>query len=252
MEHSPLYLNLALILTTLLAVLIFYKSVQKSKKILSLILVWMAIQFAIALTGFYANTNVLPPRFLFAIGPPLIVILLLFVTPFGRKRLDDIDPKFSILIHVVRIPVEIVLFLVFLHKGIPKIMTFEGNNLDIIAGITAPLLYYVSFVRQKLNFRLLLGWNLISLGLLANIVSIAILSTPYPFQRFGFEQPNVAIFHFPFVWLPSVIVPIILLSQLVGIRFCINGIWPKREIFLTHEVAKARSIDEKKNARAHM
>jgi hypothetical protein len=64
----------------------------------------------------------------------------------------------------------------------------------------------------------LLIWNVVCLGLLVNIVVIAILSVPTAFQQFGFDQPNIAIGQFPYVWLPSVVVPIVLLSHLVIIR----------------------------------
>ena len=37
-------------------------------------------------------------------------------------------------------------------------------------------------------------------------------------QQFGFEQPNVAILHFLFVWLPGVVVPLVLLAHVVAIR----------------------------------
>lgn len=62
-------------------------------------------------------------------------------------------------------------------------------------------------------------WNLICLGLLLNIVVLAILSAPSPFQILAFDQPNIAITHFPYVWLPSVVVPIVLFSHLVAIRY---------------------------------
>jgi len=54
--------------------------------------------------------------------------------------------------------------------------------------------------------------------LLLNIVAIAILSAPSIFQQFGMEQPNLAIFQFPFVWLPSVVVPLVMFAHLVTIR----------------------------------
>ncbi|TAH22438.1 MAG: hypothetical protein EAZ08_00730 [Cytophagales bacterium] len=46
--------------------------------------------------------------------------------------------KNLIYLNIVRIPVEIILFWLFVNKAIPELMTFEGRNLDIIAGITAP------------------------------------------------------------------------------------------------------------------
>jgi hypothetical protein len=50
-----------------------------------------------------------------------------------------------------------------------------------------------------------------------NIVTIAILSAPLPFQQMGFDQPNVGVFLFPFIWLPALIVPLVLFSHLVCI-----------------------------------
>ena len=56
------------------------------------------------------------------------------------------------------------------------------------------------------------------LGLLANIVVNALLSTPTPIQKFAFDQPNIAILNFPFSWLPTFIVPIVLFGHLASIR----------------------------------
>jgi hypothetical protein len=44
---------------------------------------------------------------------------------------------------------------------------------------------------------------------------MAILSAPGLFQTRAFDQPNVGVLYFPFVWLPGFIVPAVLLSHLV-------------------------------------
>jgi hypothetical protein len=97
-------------------------------------------------------------------------------------------------------------------------MTFEGRNPDIISGLTAPLMFYFAFIRKTGGRNLLLFWNLGCVVLLMNIIRIATLSTPYPFQQMGFEQPNIAVLYFPFAWLPGCIVPLVLLSHLSSIR----------------------------------
>lgn len=56
-----------------------------------------------------------------------------------------------------------------------------------------------------------------ALGLLINIVIRALLSFPSPMQQLAFDQPNRAIIYFPFIWLPTVVVPIILFSHLASI-----------------------------------
>jgi len=218
METIPLYVSLTLALTTVLTGWLFYKASRYSKTVLMILITWLLIQAVVGLTGFYQDVLVLPPRFLVAIAPPILLILVLFLTTGGRRFIDRLNLEALTLVHVIRIPVEIVLFWVFLHNGIPEVMTFAGRNLDIISGISAPLIYYLGFVSRKLGPGMILAWNLVCLALLVNIVTTAILATPYPFQKFGLDQPNVAIFYFPFVWLPAFIVPIVLLSHLAAVR----------------------------------
>ena len=97
-------------------------------------------------------------------------------------------------------------------------MTFEGRNFDILSGISAPIIYYFAFAKGNTNKALLVTWNIACILLLVNIVAIAILSTPYPFQKFGFDQPNVAIFYLPYIWLPAVVVPIVLFAHVASLR----------------------------------
>lgn len=137
--------------------------------------------------------------------------------------MDSFPLKYLTLIHVVRVPVELVLYFLFVYKAVPELMTFEGRNFDILAGLTAPFIYYFGFVRQKLNRSFLIIWNLLSLALLMNIVINALLSTPSPIQQFAFDQPNRAILYFPFSLLPTFIVPLVLFSHLVAFRQLIKN-----------------------------
>jgi hypothetical protein len=92
-------------------------------------------------------------------------------------------------------------------------MTLEGRNWDILAGLSAPILYYLVFRRKLLDHKALLGWNILCLGLVLNILFQAMLSVPGPLQQFAFEQPNMAVLYFPFIWLPSCLVPLVLLAH---------------------------------------
>lgn len=218
MENLPPYINISFILTTCLAVFIFYKASNNSKPVLAIILIWMIAQSVLSLRGFYKVTNTLPPRFMMLIAPPLLVIIVLFSTASGKQYIDSLNPKLLTLLHTVRIPVELVLFWLFLHTTVPQIMTFEGRNPDIISGLTAPFIFYCSFIKKTIGNNALLLWNFICLVLLINIVTIAILSAPFQFQKLAFDQPNIALLYFPFVWLPCCIVPLVLLAHLAAIR----------------------------------
>jgi hypothetical protein len=203
--------------TTALTVLLV-RFVSGSRRVLILLCGWIALQTLIANAGFYAVTNTWPPRFALAVGPPLLVIAALFLTRAGRAFLDRPSLRWLTLLHVVRLPVELVLHWLFLAGLVPQVMTFEGRNFDIVAGVTAPIVAWIAFRGGTPNRRLLLAWNVVGLALLANIVVHGILSVPTPFQQFGFEQPNVALLRAPFIWLPSLIVPVVLTAHLAAIR----------------------------------
>jgi hypothetical protein len=218
MENLPVYIHLIFILTTGVTLFIFYKASNGSMRSIWLLFAWLAIHMILSLYGFYKNTSQVPPRFLLLLFPPLLVITILFVTASGRKYLNSFNIKYLTLLHVVRLPVELVLLFLSFHKVVPELMTFEGRNFDIISGCTAPLIYYYGFVKKRLSSRILLLWNFICLVLLFNIVIHAILSAPFPFQQLAFNQPNIAVFYFPFVWLPGFIVPAVFFAHLVAIR----------------------------------
>lgn len=222
MESLPAYIRIVFGMTTLLTVWLFYRSTGKRTTVLILLMSWLALQALIGLSGFYTVTNTVPPRFLLLVLPPVLLIIALFSTSRGRQYIDGLNTERLTLLHIVRIPVELVLFGLFVNKTVPELMTFEGRNFDILSGITAPIVFYLGFVKKRLGTRSILIWNFICLGLLINIVANAVLSAPFPFQKFAFDQPNIAVLYFPFNWLPSCVVPLVLFSHLVTIRQLIH------------------------------
>ncbi len=98
-------------------------------------------------------------------------------------------------------------------------MTFKGWNFDIIVGISAIiLLTYLLITRHELPRPFMLWWNTLGLIFLGTIVSIAILSSPLPIQQFAFDQPNIAVLKFPYIYLPAYIVPVVCLSHILDLK----------------------------------
>lgn len=218
MNNLPFYIYAVFGLTLFLAFFLFYKATGNSRKFLIIASGWLILQSLISYSGFYLDEKTVPPRFALLVLPPLLLIVSLFVFKSGRKFIDQLDIKTLTLFHLIRIPVEIVLFWLFMHKMVPEIMTFEGRNFDILSGITAPLIWYFGFVKKKLHPKIILAWNFLCLALLLNIVFHAIFSVQTSFQIFAFDQPNRAILYFPFALLPAFLVPLVLCSHLVSIR----------------------------------
>jgi hypothetical protein len=218
MEQVTTILKVVFIIITALTIFQFYVASNKSKTFLLVAVSIATIQFLIGRTNFYENENTTPPRFLLLVAPAIIIIMILFASKQGRHFLNSLDTKKLTLLHTIRIPVEVVLYYLFVAKTIPQVMTFEGRNFDILAGLTAPIIFYFGYIKNKISNKILLVWNMLSLALLINIIFISIFSSNTAFQKLGFEQSNIAIRHFPFNWLPSIVVPIVLLSHLATIK----------------------------------
>jgi|SRR6218665_555105 len=218
MTTLSITVNVLFLIITAAAIALFVKAANSSKKTLFIISGWAMLQSMLAFVGFYKDLTAMPPRFIFLTGPAIICILILLLSKKGSSFVDELQLKSLTLLHVVRIPVEIVLYYLYIQKLVPSAMTFEGHNPDILSGISAMAIYYFCFVANKWSRKVLLVWNFICLLLLLNIVAIAVLSAQTPFQQMAFDQPNIGVTYFPFVLLPSVIVPLVLLSHLAAIR----------------------------------
>lgn len=218
MENLPGYVYLLFILTALLSIWLFAKATHYSKTFLVLIGAWIVFQSVLGIRGFYSVPAKMATRFPLLFGPMLLFIILLFVTAKGRDFIDGLDLKALTIFHIIRLPVEIVLLLLFTHHVIPRAMSFEGRNFDILSGLSAPVIYYFYFVGKKLSNTGLLIWNVLCILLLLNVVSSAVLSLPTRFEEHGFEQPNIALGYFPFLLLPALLVPIALFANLAAIR----------------------------------
>ena len=121
-------------------------------------------------------------------------------------------------LHIIRVPVEMVLFWLSIELVVPKIMTFEGANFDIISGISAPFAaVFMVGTRSKTKTGAVI-WNLLALALLANIVFIAISHTPYFYTATTEVPANLAVFFFPYLLLPCFVVPAVLFAHLVSLN----------------------------------
>jgi len=225
MEGLPAYVSPFFIATTFLTVGFLFYAVKQAgtdslpaKLLLFLIAFWLVFQASLALGGFFQVASAMPPRIFAYAAFPALLTAILFVVFFPRTLIDRLPLRTLTLLHVIRVPVEITLLWLFRSGQIPQAMTFEGRNLDILSGLSAPLIYFLAFRKRSPNRPLLIVWNIVALLLLANIVMIAVLTFPSPLQAMALDQPNRAVMYFPFNWLPAVVVPIVFFSHIASLR----------------------------------
>lgn len=226
MLSVPAHITLIFILATLYAFVVCVLSIANSHKprfanrstmAALLLLMWLIFQSTLALNAWYMDREAKPPHILFPIVVNFGLFALAFFTTLGRKFLDGLSLKTLMWIHLVRIPVELCLYWLAQNKQVPWSITFEKFNYDILFGITAPIII-VLYNKKKISDKLFMVWNVLGLVSVLAVFVRAAGAVPSPLQAWDFNQPNYAVLHFPFIWLPSFLVMAVILTHLITLR----------------------------------
>ncbi|MGF1637008.1 MAG: hypothetical protein ACFCUU_08050 [Cyclobacteriaceae bacterium] len=178
-------------------------------------IIWLLITGTVSYSGYFKNTSDTPPRFLFVILASVVMTIFFY----KKANKNNLNTRFLLAIHILRVPVEVILYQLYLQKKVPILMTFKAWNFDIMVGISALILIAFLFIVERQISRIFMfWWNVIGLVFLVFIVAIAILSAPLPIQQLAFDQPNIAVLEFPFIYLPAYIVPVVFLSHILLLR----------------------------------
>jgi hypothetical protein len=154
---------------------------------------------ALASQGVFMDFDPLPralPVFLLS-----IVAAILWATRGKGRELTRLPVIWLVGFQSFRILVELAIHEAVAQGVAPPQMTWTGMNWDVLVGLSA---IPVAALSARLPKWALLIWNGLSLGLLANVVIVAALSMPTPFQQI--TPDNVWVGEFPYIWLPQVLV----------------------------------------------
>ncbi|MEZ5402509.1 MAG: hypothetical protein R2729_22730 [Bryobacteraceae bacterium] len=177
---------------------------------------WLVITAIAAWQGWLAF-GTMPPRLFFVLGAAAaFTIWFASFSDFGASAANA-PIHWLVGYQAFRVAVEI-----FLHWGwregfVPRQLTWESCNLDIVTGVTAIPVAFLA-ARGTIGKRGLLAWNIVGLALLVNVVTVAILSMPTPFRVFPEDQVNRFVTRPPYVWLPAFLVPTALCGHLLVFR----------------------------------
>ena len=190
-------------------------------KILVALFIWMVFVSAWSLSGVMGNFTKFPFNFMPVILIPLITAIIITFSKSFNEILKHIPSSHLIRLQSFRVFVELLLWILFIANIAPVQMTFEGRNFDIISGLSAPIIAWLAS-QNKISKKWLIVWNVICLGLLINIVTVAILSTPSPLRVFMNEPSNTIVTIFPFSWLPGFLVPLAYILHFLSLKQLLN------------------------------
>ena len=113
-------------------------------RIIIAVAVWAAAVSVLSLRGVFGNFDIFPLN----VGPflliPLLTIIIFTFSKTTREVLLHLHPSRIIRLQIFRVFVEVLIWLLFIQNLLPVQMSFEGRNFDILAGLTAPLIAYLT------------------------------------------------------------------------------------------------------------
>lgn len=186
-------------------------------------LAWLAFIGLMAHLHSFDDFTAMPPRLLVVLLPAIAALVWFARSKRITPWLDAVPGHYFAYAQVFRLPLELILWQLFVAGIIPEQMTFEGYNFDVLTALLAPVIAYGYFQRKKLSLHWAIRWNIAGILLVLTIVTISITSTPSPLRLWDNEPANTIIAAVPFVWLPGFLVPLALLFHIASLRQLIRG-----------------------------
>lgn len=171
---------------------------------------WMALTGGLAAQGALAGFASFPPPLLRVVLLGNLLVVGLALTTRLRWSLAGL-----IAFQGFRLPLELLMHRAYAEGIMPPQMTWTGRNFDVLTGASALVVAWL-LARGVVGRKVALLWNLFGLGLLANVVTVAIMSFPAPWQSLW--PSNTWVTELPYVWLPTVMVPCALGGHLLVFR----------------------------------
>jgi hypothetical protein len=215
----------ALVIAGVAAAIVRYLDGRRRWIALLILIAWVVYTGALGFSGALASADS-APRIALILVPTLLGALFLALSDAGRTLALSIPLSLLIGAQTFRVIVELFIHQLWSVGLMPRMLTYEGANFDILAGLSAPVVAWL-VARGRLSSRLALAWNVLGLVLLANIVGRAILTTP-ALQVLVSEVPNRAVGTFPFTFIPGVMAPLALILHVLAIRALLAGRRTKR------------------------
>ena len=179
---------------------------------------WLAYVGVLSGFGIVADPGRRPPGILYVVVPVVLFIAGFAVRSQRAFRIAEALPLWLLIgTQAFRVGVEASLHQLWTEGLVPRLMTYEGGNVDIFIGLSAPLIAWMS-TRGPVGRRIAWGWNAVGLLALGNIVARSALTAPGPLNLIHVEVPNLAIGTFPYTFIAGFFAPLAVFLHVLSLR----------------------------------
>ncbi len=182
---------------------------------LSLWLTWVGV---LGWSGAIADATRRPPAILAIAVPVFVFVLFAVVRSRSAGRLVLTVPL-PILIgaQAYRVAVELFLHRLWIEGLSPRMLTYDGANVDLWIGASAPVAAWLS-TRGRGGERVALAWNVVGLFSIANVVVRSVLTSPGPLRLLDTDVVNRVAGSFPYTFIPGFLAPLAITLHVLALR----------------------------------
>jgi hypothetical protein len=229
----------AIMVALVVAAIARYQGGRAAWRVLAGLLVWLIYAGLLGYLGVFKDMSTRPPGIVLLVVPVLLFLLaflVFIVLSTASERVALAFPLWILLgAQSFRIGVELFLHQLWIDGLVPRMLTFEGANVDIYVAASAVLIAWLS-TRGRWGLRVALGWNILGLLAITNVVTRAVLTAPGPLNLIHAEVPNRLLGSFPFLFIPGLFVPLGVVLHLLALRAIVSRLRSPSAL-LTHKQA---------------
>jgi len=195
-----------------------YLSRRIAKRVVAGLVIWLSYVGALGYFGVLQNLSLRPPGIAYVLVPMFLFMGFALVRSSAGLRVALALPL-PLLVggQSFRIGVELLLNQLWTDGVVPRMLTFEGANVDILIGASAPLAAWIS-TKGRTGMRWIFGWSVLGLLALANVAIRSAMTAPGPLNMLHTEVPNLAISTFPFFYIAGFFAPLAVALHILAIR----------------------------------
>lgn len=177
------------------------------------LVVWFLYIGVLVFFGIPQSTTL--PGGLFILVPVVLFIIGFVVRTAGTETAMAFPLWLLLGAQSFRIVVELFLHQIYVEGLIPKMLTYQGANLDIYIGASAPI---IALWASQGKLKLARLWNVLGISTLTNVVVRAVMTAPGPLNHIHTQVPNLMMGRFPYLLIPGFLMPLAVVLHVLAIQ----------------------------------
>jgi hypothetical protein len=175
----------------------------------TVVVAWGALVLVLARAGVFAtDPDTTAPVIVAGVAVPVVAGVALLRVPGVRRAVDRIPLQWLVGVQLYRV-LGALFLLAYAREEMPGEFALPAGTGDVLVGLGAVVVAYLVATHGAQRTRsAVLAWCAFGIADLVVAVGTGFLSSPSILQQLSLDDPNTAITRYPFVLIPTFLVPV--------------------------------------------